>query len=149
MTGHEQDPHLLARFLKAQEADYDMAWEELRSGRKKTHWIWYIFPQLDGLSPAPSANTAFYSIKGGEEAGAYLNHPVLGARLKDCMEAILSHLELSAMDIFGSIDAQKVWSSATLFAAVSPPESVFHKVLQSKYGGNTDQKTLRLLERRR
>ena len=146
MAGQEEIRYNLARFLKAQETDHETALAEIRSGRKKSHWIWYIFPQLDGLAPAPSSNTAFYSIKGAAEARAYLAHPVLGFRLKACMEAILGHPELSTLEIFGSIDAQKVWSCATLFAALSTSGSVFHKVLETKYGGDTDQLTMKILE---
>ena len=141
----EDDPHQLERFLKAQEADYGKAMEEIRAGRKQSHWIWYIFPQLDGLSPNPSVNTRFYSIKSAAEARAFLAHPVLGARLKDCVMAILLQPESTALEILGPIDAQKVGSCATLFAAVSPPGSVFHKVLESHYGGEADRETLRLL----
>lgn len=123
-----------------------MALAEIRSGRKQSHWIWYIFPQLDGLAPSPSSNTRFYAIRNRGESRDYLAHPVLGARLVACMEAILGHPELSAGEIFGSVDAKKVWSCATLFASISPENSVFHKVLESHYGGKGDPDTLRLLE---
>lgn len=146
MAAQKGDLHHLARFLEAQEADFETALGEIRRGHKNSHWIWYIFPQLDGIAPVPSSNTAFYSIKCADEALAYLAHPVLGVRLKECMEAIIGHPELSTLEIFGAIDAQKVWSCATLFAAVSPSGSVFHMVLESKYGGDADQKTLKLLE---
>src|SRR5262245_23366157 len=137
------DPHDLGRFLQAQEDDYEGALLEIRSGRKRTHWMWYIFPQLDGL--ALSSTSKHYSIKSLEEARAYLDHPVLGPRLLECAEAAVRVEGRSAAAIFGSPDDLKLRSCATLFACVSPPGSVFDRLLEKYYGGGRDDKTLRLL----
>jgi uncharacterized protein (DUF1810 family) len=117
------DPHNLSRFVQAQEDAYKQALSEMRSGKKRTHWMWFIFPQLDGL--AFSSTSKRYSIKSVEEAKAYLAHPLLGPRLLECAEAVL-HIEgRSATEIFGSPDDLKLQSCATLFACVLPPCSVF------------------------
>jgi uncharacterized protein (DUF1810 family) len=137
------DPHHLNRFVEAQEDDYDRALSEIRSGRKRSHWIWYIFPQLDGLGF--SATSKRYSIKSIAEAEAYLSHPVLGPRLIECAEALLRNKDRSAFDILGSPDDLKLKSCATLFARVSPAGSVFDRVLEKFYDGERDGKTLRLL----
>ena len=139
------DPFGLGRFVDAQEGDYERALAELRSGRKRTHWMWYIFPQLDGL--AFSATSKRYAIKSVEEAHAYLAHPVLGPRLRQCAEALLRIEGHSATTIFGSPDDLKLRSCATLFACVSPPGSVFERVLDAYYRGERDGKTLQLLGR--
>lgn len=138
------DPFDLNRFLAAQEGDYDRALAEIKSGRKRTHWMWYVFPQIDRLGFSPTAK--HYAIKSRGEAEAYLNHPVLGPRLRECAEAVLAVEGRSAADIFGSPDDLKLRSCATLFAAVSGPDSVFDRVLAKFYGGRRDDKTLRLLE---
>ena len=137
------DPYNLSRFLRAQEGDYDRALSEIRSGQKRTHWMWYIFPQLDGL--AFSSTSKHYAIKSAAEARAYLGHPVLGPRLRECAEAALGVEGRSATAIFGSPDDLKLRSCATLFASVSPPGSVFDRLLEKFYGGGRDDKTLRLL----
>jgi uncharacterized protein (DUF1810 family) len=137
------DPHLLSRFLQAQQEDFETALAEVRSGRKRTHWMWYIFPQLDGL--AFSSTSKHYAIKNIEEARAYLAHPVLGPRLLQCAEAALGVEGRSAREIFGSPDDLKLRSCATLFACVSPPGSVFDRLLEKYYEGERDAKTLRLL----
>jgi uncharacterized protein (DUF1810 family) len=137
------DPYDLGRFLRAQEADYQQALLEIRSGRKRTHWMWYIFPQIDGL--AFSSTSKHYSIKSVEEARAYLDHPVLGLRLVECAEAVVGLEGRSATEIFGSPDDLKLRSCATLFACVSPAGSVFDRLLGKYYGGGRDEKTLRLL----
>jgi uncharacterized protein (DUF1810 family) len=137
------DPYDLNRFLKAQEDDYEHALAEIKSGRKRSHWMWYIFPQLDGL--AFSSTSKYYAIKSSEEARAYLDHPVLGPRLRECAEAVLGVDGRSAREIFGSPDDLKLRSCATLFATVSPPGSVFDRLLQKFYGSGRDDKTLRLL----
>jgi uncharacterized protein (DUF1810 family) len=137
------DPFDLQRFLDAQRDDYDRALAEVRAGRKTTHWMWYVFPQFDGL--AFSEMSRRYAIKSRAEAEAYLAHPVLGARLRECMEAALSVEGKSALEIFGSPDDMKLRSCATLFAVVSPPGSVFERVLEKYYGGGRDTKTLKLL----
>jgi uncharacterized protein (DUF1810 family) len=137
------DPYNLKRFLRAQEEDYGQALSEIYSGRKRTHWMWYIFPQIDGL--AFSSTSKYYSIKGVEEARAYLAHPVLGPRLLECAEAVVRVEGRSARQIFGPPDDLKLRSCATLFACVSPPGSVFERLLGKYYGGGRDDKTLRLL----
>jgi len=125
------DPYELSRFVHAQEGDYERALAELRSGRKRTHWMWYIFPQLDGL--ASSATAKRYAITSIEEAAAYLAHPILGPRLQQCAEAVLRIQGRSATAIFGSPDDLKLRSCATLFASVSPPGTVFDRLLSTYY----------------
>ena len=138
------DPHNLNRFVQAQEDDYERALGEIRNGRKQSHWIWYIFPTFDGLWN--SWNHKRYSIKSIAEAKAYLVHPVLGPRLRECTEAVLGVEGRSAFEIFGSPDDRKVRSCATLFAFVSPEGSVFERLIDKYYGGERGGKTLRLLE---
>jgi uncharacterized protein (DUF1810 family) len=137
------DPYNLSRFLRAQEDDYERALSEIRSGQKRTHWMWYVFPQLDGL--AFSSTSQHYAIKSLEETKAYLDHPVLGPRLLECAEAAVRVEGRSAAAIFGSPDDLKLRSCATLFACVAPPGSVFDRLLDKFYGGARDDKTLRLL----
>jgi uncharacterized protein (DUF1810 family) len=137
------DPFDLSRFVAAQETDYRRALAEVRGGRKRTHWMWYVFPQFAGLGVSPTAER--YAIKSAAEARAYLAHPVLGPRLVECAEAVLGVEGRSAAEIFGPPDDLKLRSCATLFAAVSPPGSVFERVLEKYYGGERDPKTLRLL----
>ena len=139
------DPYDLSRFVHAQEGDYERALAELHSGQKRTHWMWYIFLQLDGL--AFSATAKRYAIKSVEEATAYLAHPILGPRLRQCAEAVLRIEGRSATAIFGSPDDLKLRSCATLFASVSPPGSVFDRLLDTYYRGERDGKTLQLLGR--
>jgi uncharacterized protein (DUF1810 family) len=143
--GRASDPYDLNRFLRAQEDDYQQALSEIQSGRKRTHWIWYIFPQIDGL--ASSWMSKQFSIKSLEEARAYLDHPVLEPRLIECAEAVVRVEGRSTSDIFGSPDDLKVRSCATLFACVSSPGSVFDRLLAKYYGAQRDDKTLRLLDR--
>jgi uncharacterized protein (DUF1810 family) len=137
------DPHNLNRFVQAQADDYEQALAEIRSGRKQSHWMWYIFPQFDGLGFSSTAKR--YAIKSVAEAQAYLGHPVLGPRLRECAEAVLSVEGRSALEIFGSPDDLKLRSCATLFAYVSPTGSVFHRLLDKYYQGERDSKTLSLL----
>lgn len=137
------DPYDLGRFLHAQRGDFERALAEITSGKKRTHWMWYVFPQLDGL--AFSSTSKYYAIKSIEEARAYLAHPVLGPRLLRCAEAALRVEGRFATEIFGSPDDLKLRSCATLFACVSPPGSVFERLLDKYYGGERDRKTLRLL----
>lgn len=139
----EPDPHDLSRFVLAQEDDYAHALAEITAGRKRSHWMWYIFPQFDGL--AFSSTSKHYSIKSVEEANAYLSHPVLGPRLLECAEAAVAVEGRSALEVFGSPDDLKLRSCATLFAFVSPPGSVFHRLLDKFFQGQRDEKTLRLL----
>jgi uncharacterized protein (DUF1810 family) len=137
------DPYDLSRFVRAQEDDYEQALSEIKSGHKRTHWMWYIFPQIDGL--AFSSTSKHYSIKSVEEAKAYLDHAVLGPRLVECTEAVIRVEGRSAREIFGSPDDLKLRSCATLFACVSPPGSAFDRLLGKYYGGGRDEQTLRLL----
>jgi uncharacterized protein (DUF1810 family) len=137
------DPHDLRRFVLAQEDDYGQALSEITRGQKRTHWIWYIFPQIDGL--AFSSTSRFYSIKSLDEARAYLDHPTLGPRLLVCVEALLRVEGRSASEIFSSPDDLKLRSCATLFASVSPPGSLFEQLLTKYYAGERDPQTLQKL----
>jgi uncharacterized protein (DUF1810 family) len=137
------DPYDLDRFVRAQERDHARALAEVRIGSKRTHWMWYIFPQLDGL--AHSATSKRYGIRSLDEAMAFLNHPVLGPRLLECAEAAVRVDGRSAREIFGSPDDLKLRSCATLFACVSPADSVFERLLGKYYGGVRDERTLALL----
>ncbi len=141
--GSAGDPHNLSRFVQAQEDDYQQALAEIRSGRKRSHWMWYIFPQIDGLGF--SSTSRRYSIKSIAEAEAYLSHPGLGPRLVECVEAALGVEGRSALEIFGSPDEMKLRSCATLFACVAPAGSVFHRLIDKYFQGRRDDKTLRLL----
>jgi uncharacterized protein (DUF1810 family) len=142
-SGKTHDPFDLGRFVQAQEGVYPRALSEIRSGRKTTHWIWFVFPQIDGLGFSSTAK--YYAIKSIDEARAYLAHPVLGPRLLEIAEAAVEVEGRSAHEIFGSPDDLKLRSCATLFACVSPPGSVFERLLGKYYGGERDDKTLRLL----
>ena len=137
------DSHDLKRFLGAQEGVYERALSELRAGRKRTHWMWYIFPQIGGLGMSETAKR--YSIKSIEEAREYLEHPVLGPRLLRCAEAMLALEGRSVSEIFGSPDDLKLRSCMTLFARVAEPGSVFVRVLEKYYKGVQDEKTLSIL----
>ncbi len=133
----------LQRFVTAQEGDYERALAELRAGRKRSHWMWYVFPQLRGLGSSPTSR--HFAIEGREEAAAYLAHPVLGPRLVACAEALLGVEGRSARDILSSPDDLKLRSCATLFAEVAPPGSVFERLLDRYFEGRPDPVTLRLL----
>jgi uncharacterized protein (DUF1810 family) len=139
----ETDAYDLERFVSAQRSSYDRALAEIVAGRKRSHWMWYVFPQLAGLGV--SAMSRRYAIVSLEEADAYLRHPVLGPRLRACAEAALGVDGRSALAIFGSPDDLKLRSCATLFAQVSPAGSVFHRLLERYFAGEPDQATLRLL----
>lgn len=141
------EPCNLDRFLKAQEADYECALAEIKGGKKHTHWMWYIFPQIDGLGSSPTSK--YYSIKSIEEADAFLKHPILGSRLLACAEAVVDAEGRSIEDIFGSPDYLKLQSCATLFTSTAPSFAVFDRVLEKHYHGKRDQKTLHLLEQLR
>jgi uncharacterized protein (DUF1810 family) len=138
-----RDAHDLRRFVEAQEGVYEEAFAEIRSGRKRSHWMWFIFPQIEGLGF--SATSRRYAIRSRAEAQAYLSHPILGPRLVECAEAALGVPEKSAHAIFGSPDDVKLGSCATLFAQVSPGGSVFHRLLDRYFEGRPDERTLRLL----
>ena len=137
----------LERFLKAQDqnvSNYETALEEIKSGGKRTHWIWYIFPQIKGLGYSPAS--VFYAVSCIKEAVAYLAHPVLGKRLVEISSALLDSPVTNPVEIMGSsIDAQKLKSSMTLFATVSILEPVFEKVLDKFFDGEKDLNTLRIL----
>lgn len=134
----------LNRFFQAQEHDYQTALAEVRAGYKCSHWMWYIFPQLKGLGFSSTAQ--FYGINGKEEAKAYLEHPVLGARLREITSVLLTLEGKSAVEIFGHTDAMKLRSSMTLFNAVANGEDIFQKVLNKYYGGKSDDITLAMLK---
>jgi len=141
------DPYNLTRFVQAQEADYDQALTEIRAGAKRSHWMWYVFPQFVGLGSSPTSRN--YAIKSREEAKAYLAHPILGPRLIECAEAALQIEGRSALQIFGSPDDMKLRSSATLFAAVSSGGSVFHRLIDKYFDGKQDVRTLELISQAR
>ncbi len=142
-THDSHDPYDLQRFVQAQAGVYERALAEIRSGRKRSHWMWFIFPQYQGLGF--SATSQRYAIKSLAEAEAYLKHPLLGPRLHECAAAALQIEGHSTHDIFGSPDDMKLRSCATLFARVSPPGSVFEQLLDKYFNGEPDPKTLRLL----
>ncbi len=137
------DEHDLSRFVAAQRATYDHALAEIRSGRKRSHWMWFIFPQLAGLGR--SAMSRRYAIASTDEAKAYLEHPLLGPRLLECAAAVLGIEGRSAYEIFGSPDDLKLRSCATLFARASPPGSQFSRLLAQYFGGLEDEQTVTLL----
>jgi uncharacterized protein (DUF1810 family) len=133
MTDH------LERFVREQEPGYDQVLAELRHGRKSSHWIWFIFPQIAGLGR--SAMSQHFAIGSLDEARAYLEHPVLGTRLRECVGLLLAVKGRSADEIFGSLDAMKVRSSMTLFHRAAPDEPEFRLVLERFYDGITDSST--------
>lgn len=139
------DPYDLNRFLTAQEGVYDRALTEVRSGMKLSHWMWFVFPQIDGLGHSPT--TRHYSIKSLEEARRYLSHPVLGPRLTECAEAVLAVQGRSVSEIFGFPDDMKLQSCMTLFEFLSGPGSVFGRVLDRYYQGRRDERTLQIADR--
>lgn len=138
------DTYHLSRFLAAQDSysQYKTAFEEIRNGRKRSHWMWFIFPQLKGLGH--SYNADYYGIAGADEARAYWQHPVLGKRLREITEALLLSDGLSARQIFGEVDAMKLRSSMTLFWNVTG-EELFRKVLDKYYEGKMCDSTLEML----
>ncbi len=137
------DPFDLARFVEAQAANYDTALAEIRRGAKRSHWMWYIFPQIAGLGQSPMARR--YALRSREEARAYLDHPVLGARLLACVAALQDLPETSAEVVFGGIDAIKLRSSLTLFVAARG--SPLFEATLARWFGAPDQATLDLLAR--
>jgi uncharacterized protein (DUF1810 family) len=134
------DPYDLQRFVKAQDVNFESARDELRRGRKTSHWMWYVFPQIEGLGHSPTSEK--FAIKSKAEALAYLAHPVLGPRLIDCTRIVNSLEGLSAHQIFRSPDDMKFRSSMTLFHEVSPGTGVFKEALGKYFGGNVDPRTL-------
>ena len=139
------DINSLDRFVAAQEKLYETALSEIKQGKKRTHWMWFVFPQLRALGQSQRAYT--YGISGKEEAVAYLAHPILSIRLREICGALLEHKDKSAYSIFGDIDEMKLKSSMTLFAFVSDEGSVFHRVLDAFYNGEQDTLTMDLLNK--
>ena len=135
----------MKRFIDAQERDYEIALAEIRNGRKRSHWMWYIFPQVKGLGF--SSTSQHYGIANLKEAEAYLRHPVLGQRLIAISQALLSLENASAVSIFGSPDDLKLRSAMTLFAAVAGSDPVFQQVLDKYFQGKVDLQTLTILNR--
>lgn len=144
MADRTDDPFDLARFVRAQAPVYDQALAELRAGSKRSHWMWFVFPQVAGLGTSAMAQE--FAIGNLDEARAYLAHPTLGPRLTECAAALIAVEGRSARAILGSPDDMKLRSSATLFAAVSGAGSVFHRILERYYDGRADERTLALLE---
>jgi uncharacterized protein (DUF1810 family) len=138
------DPYSLQRFIDAQEGVYEQALAEIHAGRKRSHWMWFIFPQIAGLGS--SQTSQYFAIKDLDEARAYLDHPVLGARLIECVDALLALRSSSASAIFGHPDDLKLKSSATLFAQASQPGSPFERLLERYFSGERDEVTLALLQ---
>jgi uncharacterized protein (DUF1810 family) len=136
------DPLDLGRFVRAQDegGTYERAVAELRNGRKRTHWMWFVFPQLAGLGQSAMAQR--YAISGLDEAGAYLAHPVLGPRLSTAAGALLGLPGGDPVAVLGGIDAQKLRSSMTLFARAAAEQGVFRAVLDKYFGGGEDEATL-------
>jgi uncharacterized protein (DUF1810 family) len=139
------DPYDLERFVAAQDSGqtYERAIAELRQGRKTSHWMWFVFPQIAGLGHSPTSK--MYAISSLAEARAYLAHPVLGPRLAGCAEIVCGVEGRSAEQIFGGIDAQKLRSSATLFALADPSTQIFRRVLDQYFGGAADPATQALI----
>ena len=138
------DPHELERFVEAQESVIDDAKRELRSGRKRSHWMWFVFPQMAGLGH--SERSQYYGIASRAEAEAYLDHPVLGPRLLECTGIVNALEGRSADEVFGSPDDLKFRSSMTLFDAVADDPTPFRMALEQYYDGERGPKTLELLD---
>lgn len=134
------DPYNLERFLLAQAPIYDQVLDELRAGTKMSHWMWFIFPQVRGLGRSPVSME--FAISGRGQAQAYVQHPVLGPRLKECTRLVLLVAGRSAEQIFGSPDDMKFRSCMTLFAHVSPDDDIFERALQKYFAGESDRLTL-------
>ena len=134
---------MLDRFLDAQRGDYAAALAEVRRGRKTSHWMWYIFPQIAGLGQSSTAR--YYSIRDLEEAREYYAHPVLGQRLREISGALLELRGSDPVAVFGGIDSMKLKSSMTLFSLAAPDDPLFQQVLDKYYGGERDALTLRIL----
>ena len=136
------DPLDLARFVEAQEPVYRTVVEELRAGRKRSHWIWFVFPQLRQLGRSPTA--VHYGIGSRDEAIAYLDHPILGPRLRECARLVAA-ADGDIEQVMGPVDALKLRSSMTLFASVTDDDGDFRAVLERHYGGEPDPLTVELL----
>ena len=135
----------LSRFLTAQQDAYQAALDELRSGRKRSHWMWFVFPQIQGLGH--SATAQYYAIRSLAEGQAYLAHPILGARLRECLLALDQLPPTTAEDVFGPVDAMKFRSSLTLFAEANDSDPFVQGALYRWFGGRKDDRTLELLGR--
>ena len=133
----------LNRFVEAQESSYSTALEEIKAGKKRTHWVWYVFPQMSGLGTSSMAQR--FGISGLNEARRYLAHPVLGARLRESTEALLAHSGKGAQAVLGELDALKVGSCLTLFSQADPTAQLFKTALDRLYPGQLDKNTLELL----
>ncbi len=140
-----RDPYRLDRFVAAQDPVWTSVLDELAAGAKRTHWMWFVFPQLTGLGR--SATARFYGLASPAEALAYWRHPVLGPRLRQCCERLRPHAARGAVAVLGPIDALKLRSCLTLFEAVAPEEPVFGALLDTFYGGRRDEATVAWLER--
>jgi uncharacterized protein (DUF1810 family) len=138
-----KDTFNLQRFVDAQAAAYEQVCQELRAGRKRSHWIWFIFPQMRGLGHSEMAQ--YYGISSPQEAEAYLAHPVLGARLRECTRLVVEVEGSSVDQIFGYPDNLKFHSSMSLFAFGAPDEPLFQQALQKYFGGELDPNTIALL----
>lgn len=139
-----EDIYNLQRFIKEQQRDYTTAYVEVSQGKKRSHWMWYIFPQIVGLGMTATSHK--YSIKSIDEAKAYIAHPYLGKNLINISKVLLSLDENDPYKIFGSPDYLKLCSSMTLFAEAAPEEEVFQKVIEKYYGGKRDERTIAILE---
>jgi uncharacterized protein (DUF1810 family) len=137
------DPHNLQRFLDAQHPIYGQVRDELQAGRKETHWMWFIFPQIKGLGNSATAQK--YAIQSIEEAKGYLEHPLLGFRLQECTQLVNAVSGRSIEDVFGYPDHLKFHSSMTLFAQVNPGDKLFSGALAKYFDGRSDRKTLQIL----
>jgi len=143
---HPADPPKdasLERFVQAQARDYAQALAELRAGHKRTHWIWYVLPQLRGLGRSSTAQ--FYGLADRTEARAYAAHPLLGPRLVQCVQALLGHPQRTAQQMLGEVDAMKLRSCLTLFAEVAPQQPEFAQALELLFESRPDPVTLQLL----
>ena len=139
------DINSLERFVEAQAKTYEIALNEIKNGKKRTHWMWFIFPQLRGLGTSNMAH--IYGISGLDEAKAYIEHPVLSERLYELCNELLKHKDKTAFEIFGSIDGMKLKSSMTLFSLVSKNHSIFDEVLECFFNGKKDEITVNLINR--
>lgn len=135
------DPHELHRFIEAQDPVMDTVLRELGQGRKQTHWMWFVFPQLKGLGSSEMAKR--YAISSLAEARAFVLHPILGPRLIQCVQTLLAHPATSAIDIFGELDSLKLRSCLTLFYLSTPDEALFETALHRFFNGTLDEKTVR------
>jgi uncharacterized protein (DUF1810 family) len=139
------DPFDLQRFVDAQDRVYETALAELTAGNKRSHWMWFVFPQVAGLGLSPTAQ--HYAIRSLDEARDYLAHPILGPRLRECTAAVMAHSDRSAHHVFGSPDDLKFRSSMTLFTEAAPEDPLFRAALGKYFDGDPDARTLEILRR--